>query len=70
MDGKGRWTDNIFVERLWRSLKYEEVYLKAYQTIAEAKSNIGAGLIYTIPREGIKALGEKLQILNISMALN
>ena len=42
MDGKGRWTDNIFVERLWRSLKYEEVYLKAYQTIAEAKSNIEA----------------------------
>ena len=36
MDGKGRYLDNIFVERLWRSIKYEEVYLKAYQTVAEA----------------------------------
>ena len=33
MDGKGRWLDNIFVERLWRSLKYEEVYLYAYDTV-------------------------------------
>jgi putative transposase len=30
MDGKGRWMDNVFIERLWRSLKYEEIYLKAY----------------------------------------
>lgn len=37
MDGKGRWVDNIFVERLWRSLKFEEVYLKAYETVAEAR---------------------------------
>ena len=41
MDGKGRWVDNVFVERLWRSLKYEEVYLKAYDTIAEARLGIG-----------------------------
>ena len=41
MDGKGRWVDNVFVERLWRSLKYEEVYLKAYETVAEARLNIG-----------------------------
>jgi len=41
MDGKGRWVDNVFVERLWRSLKYEEVYLNAYGSIAEAKSRIG-----------------------------
>lgn len=40
MDGKGRWVDNVFVERLWRSLKYEEVYLNAYGSIAEAKSRI------------------------------
>ena len=44
MDGKGRCMDNIFVERLWRSLKYEEVYLHAYATIAEAKAGIGAWL--------------------------
>jgi putative transposase len=42
MDGRGRFSDNIFVERLWRSLKYEEVYLKAYQSVAEARYNIAA----------------------------
>ena len=42
MDGKGRWLDNVFVERLWRSLKYEEVYLKAYESVAEAKHAIAA----------------------------
>ncbi len=42
MDGKGRWVDNVFVERLWRSLKYEEVYLKAYDTGTEARQGIGA----------------------------
>ncbi|MBN4053144.1 IS3 family transposase [bacterium AH-315-L15] len=41
MDGKGRWIDKVFIERLWRSLKYEEVYLKAYDTVAQAKENIG-----------------------------
>ena len=42
MDGRGRFSDNIFVERLWRSLKYEEVYLKAYQSVAEARRGIAA----------------------------
>lgn len=41
MDGRGRFLDNIFVERLWRSLKYEEVFTKAYATVAEARSGIG-----------------------------
>ena len=41
MDGNGRYMDNIFVERLWRSVKYEEVYLKAYESVAEAKGGIG-----------------------------
>ena len=41
MDGKGRYMDNIFVERLWRSLKYEEVYLNAYASVAGAKAGIG-----------------------------
>jgi putative transposase len=40
MDGKGSWRDNVFVERLWRSVKYEEVYLKAYDTVAEARSSL------------------------------
>jgi len=46
MDGKGRWIDNVFIERLWRSLKYEEVYLKAYDTVAQAKENIGIWLAF------------------------
>ena len=41
MDGKGAWRDNVFVERLWRSVKYEEVYLRAYETIREARHSIG-----------------------------
>src|SRR5438445_8229525 len=44
MDGKGRYMDNIFVERLWRSLKYEEVYLNAYASVAEAKAGMGPWL--------------------------
>jgi putative transposase len=41
MDGKGRWIDNVFIERLWRNLKYEEVYLNAYETVAAAIRGIG-----------------------------
>ena len=46
MDGKGRYLDNIFIERLWRSLKYEEIFLKAYGSPAEARSGIGAWLSF------------------------
>ena len=46
MDGKGRWIDNVFIERLWRSLKYEEVYLKAYDTVAQAKQGIGVWMAF------------------------
>jgi putative transposase len=41
MDGKGAWRDNVFVERLWRSVKYEEVYLRAYNTVGEARASLG-----------------------------
>jgi putative transposase len=41
MDGKGAWRDNVFVERLWRTIKYEEVYLKAYDTVTGARASIG-----------------------------
>jgi putative transposase len=41
MDGKGAWRDNVFVERLWRSVKYEEIYLKAYDNVSEARASIG-----------------------------
>jgi len=40
MDGKGSWRDNVFVERLWRTIKYEEVYLKAYDSVSEAKQSM------------------------------
>ncbi|QNX00010.1 IS3 family transposase (plasmid) [Acinetobacter seifertii] len=42
MDGKGRWVDNVMVERLWRSVKYEEVYLKAYSSVTDAKKQLSA----------------------------
>lgn len=41
MDGRGAWRDNVFVERLWRSVKCEEVYLHAYDTVADARASIG-----------------------------
>jgi putative transposase len=46
MDGKGAWRDNVFVERIWRSVKYEEVYLRAYDSVAEARTSIGRYLAF------------------------
>jgi len=46
MDGKGSWRDNVFVERLWRSIKYEEVYLRAYDTLSDARASIGRYLAF------------------------
>jgi putative transposase len=57
MDGKGRCMDNIFVERLWRSLKYEEVYLHAYATVAAAKAGIGAWLRFYNEERQHQSLG-------------
>ena len=57
MDGKGRCMDNIFVERLWRSLKYEEVYLHAYASVAEAKAGIGAWLRFYNEERPHQSLG-------------
>jgi putative transposase len=54
MDGKGSWRDNVFVERLWRSVKYEEVYLRAYESVKDARA---AGIwTSTIRRGRIRAL--------------
>lgn len=51
MDGKGAWRDNVFVERLWRSVKYEEVYLKAYDSVGEARASLGRYLeFYNVKR--------------------
>ncbi len=57
MDGKGRYTDNIFVERLWRSIKYEEVYLKAYGNGSEARAGLGAYLDFYNQERPHQALG-------------
>ena len=57
MDGKGRCRDNVFVERLWRSLKYEEVYLKGYQRVPEAREGIGAYLRFYNEERPHQALG-------------
>ena len=46
MDGKGRYLDNIFIERLWRSLKYEDVYIKAYGSVTEARRSLGEWLAF------------------------
>ena len=57
MDGKGRWVDNVFVERLWRSVKYEEVYLHAYEGVAEARSGLRRYFQSTMPSAAIRAWG-------------
>lgn len=46
MDGKGCWRDNVFVERLWRTIKYEEVYLKAYDSVSQAKASLGQFIMF------------------------
>jgi putative transposase len=59
MDGRGRWRDNVFVERIWKSIKYEEVYLHAYASVAEARTSIGRYLEFynsIRPHSSLKAL--------------
>jgi putative transposase len=57
MDGKGAWRDNIFVERLWRTIKYEEVYLRAYASVSEARASIGRYLAFYNGRRPHSSLG-------------
>jgi putative transposase len=59
MDGKGCWRDNVFVERLWRSVKYEEVYLRAYDSVSEAKARLGAYLAFYNARRPHQSLDGK-----------
>ena len=59
MDGRGRWRDNVFVERIWKSIKYEEVYLHAYASVSEARTSITRYLEFynsTRPHSSLKAL--------------
>jgi putative transposase len=59
MDGRGAWRDNVFVERLWRSVKYEEVYLRAYETVAEARRLIGLYLNFFNSKRPHSSLGAR-----------
>jgi putative transposase len=59
MDGKGSWRDNVFIERFWRTVKYEEVYLKAYESVAEARSSIGRYLEFYNGRRPHSALDRR-----------
>ena len=55
MDGRGAWRDNVFVERLWRSVKYEEVYLRAYDSVGEARASLARYFISTIQTAAFKS---------------
>jgi putative transposase len=57
MDGRGRWMDNVFIERLWRSVKYEEVYLHAYENGAQARAGLGTYFKYYNTRRRHQGLG-------------
>ena len=59
MDGRGRWMDNVFIERLWRSLKYEDVYLKGYADGHEARAGIASWIAFYNGRRPHQALGDR-----------
>ena len=59
MDGRGGWRDNVFVERLWRSIKYEAVYLHAYESVSAAQAGVGRYLDFYITRRPHTALGDR-----------
>ncbi len=59
MDGRGAWRDNVFVERLWRSVKYEEVYLRAYESVAEARASLGRYLDFYNRKRPHSSLGAR-----------
>ena len=59
MDGKGAWRDNVFVERIWKSVKYEEVHLKAYASVPEARTPLGKYLDFYTSRRPHQSLGSQ-----------
>jgi putative transposase len=59
MDGRGRWMDNVFIERLWRSLKYEDIYLKGYADGRDARTGIGLWMAFYNGRRPHQALGDR-----------
>ncbi len=68
MDGKGRFLDNISVERLWRSLKYECVYLHAWETGSEAKAGVGKWIAFYNRKRTHSALGGKPPTVTYSLS--
>ncbi len=73
MDGRGSWRDNVVVERLWRSVKYEEVYLRAYGGVSEARASIGRYLTFYNGRRPHSSLGartpDQTYFDNLSLAM-
>ena len=59
MDGRGRALDNVFIERLWRSVKHEEVYLKGYETVADAERGLGSYFAFYNDRRRHQSLGRR-----------
>ena len=59
MDGRGAWRDNVFVERLWRSVKYEEVYLRAYDSVSDARASLGRYLVFYNSKRPHSSLGTR-----------
>jgi putative transposase len=57
MDGSGRYSDNLFIERFWRTLKYEEVYLKAYAQASEARTELGQYILFYNAQRPHQSLG-------------
>ena len=59
LNGKCRWVDNVFVERLWSSLKYEKIYLRAYESIAQARASIGRYMVFFNSERRLQSLERK-----------
>jgi len=59
MDGRGRWLDNVFIERLWRTVKYEEVYLRAYASVSEAKASLATYFAFYNTRRPHRSLARR-----------
>ena len=59
MDGKGAWRDNVFVERLWRTIKYDEVYLRAYESVRHARASLARFIDFYNARRPHSSLDRK-----------
>lgn len=60
MDGRGRWMDNVFIERLWRSVKHEEVHLKGYESVPEVRRELAAYCEFCNPRRNTRRRHQRL----------